>query len=111
MSTHLALPRRGHLEQLHHIFGYFKVNPKRVLFFDPQNPNIDERAFKEHDWFEFYRDANERLPNDSPKPRGNMVSTNCFVDSDHAGVKVTRRSQTGLLIFLTGHLSYGIASD
>ena len=57
MSTHLALPRRGHLEQLHHIFGYLKVNPKHKLFFDPQHPNIDERAFKEHDWFEFYRDA------------------------------------------------------
>ena len=100
MSTHLALPRRGHLEQLHHIFGYLKINPKRKLFFDPQHPNIDERAFKEHDWFEFYRDAKERLPSDSPKPRCNMVSTHCFVDSDHAGDKVTRRSQTGILIFV-----------
>ena len=27
MSTHLALPRQGHLEQLHHIFGYLKMNP------------------------------------------------------------------------------------
>ena len=35
MSTHLALPRRGHLEQLYHIFGYFKAPPKRNLFFDP----------------------------------------------------------------------------
>ena len=100
MSTHLALQRRGHLEQLHHIFGYLKVNPKRKLFFDPQHPNIDERAFKEHDWYEFYHDTMERLPNDSPKPHGNMVSTHCFVDSDHAGDKVTRRSQTGILIFV-----------
>ena len=100
MSTHSALPRRGHLEQLHHIFGYLKINPKRKLFFDPQHPNIDERAFKEHDWFEFYRDPKERLPSDSPKPRGNMVSTHCFVDSDHAGDKVMRRSQTGIRIFV-----------
>ena len=76
------------------------MNPKRKLFFDPQYPNIDERAFKEHDWYEFYRDAKERLPNNSPKPRGNMVLTHCFVDSDHAGDKVTRRSQTGILIFV-----------
>ena len=48
MSTHLALPRWGHLEQLHHIFGYLKMNPKCKLFFDPQHPNIDERAFKEN---------------------------------------------------------------
>ena len=38
MSTHLALPRRGHLEQLYHIFGYLKAHPKRNLFFDPQHP-------------------------------------------------------------------------
>ena len=29
MSTHLAMPRRGHLEQVHHIFGYLKEQPKR----------------------------------------------------------------------------------
>ena len=29
-----------------------------------------------------------------------MVSTHSFVDSDHAGDKVTRRSQTGILIFV-----------
>ena len=90
MSMHLALPRRGHLEQLHHIFSYLKTNPKRKLLFDPQHPNIDKRAFKEHDWYEFYRDAKERLPSDSPKPRSNMVSTHCFVHSNHAGDKVTR---------------------
>ena len=100
ISTHLALPRQGHLEQLHHIFGYLKKNPKCKLFFNPQHPNIDERAFKEHDWYEFYCDAKERLPSDSPKPRSNMVLTHCFVDSDHAGDKVTRRSQMGILIFV-----------
>ena len=100
MSTHFALPRRGHLEKLYHIFGYLKMNPKCKLFFDPQHPNIDERAFEEHDWYEFYRDAKERLPSDSLKPRSNMVSTHCFVYSDHTGDKVTRRSQTGILIFV-----------
>ena len=35
-----------------------------------------------------------------PLPRGRAVSTHCFVDSDHAGDKVTRRSQTGLLLFV-----------
>ena len=100
MSTHLALPGRGHLEQLYHIFGYLKANPKRNLFFDPQHPKVDERAFKEYDWYDFYRDAKERLPSDMPPLRGRLVSTHCFVGSDHAGDKVTRRSQTGILIFL-----------
>ena len=34
-----------------------------------------------------------------PKPRGKLMTTHCFVDSDHAGDKVTWRSQTGILIF------------
>ena len=35
-----------------------------------------------------------------PPPRGESVSTQCFVDSDHAGNTVTKRSQTGLLLFV-----------
>ena len=34
------------------------------------------------------------------KPCGNSVSTNYFVYANHAGNKVTRRSQTGILIFV-----------
>ena len=32
--------------------------------------------------------------------RDNVVSTHCFVDADHAGNRVTRRSQTGILLFV-----------
>eukprot|EP00978_Attheya_sp_CCMP212_P043638 scaffold288169_cov38-Attheya_sp.AAC.1 len=35
-----------------------------------------------------------------PEPRGNEVTINCFVVADHAGNQVTRRSHTGILIFL-----------
>jgi len=35
------------------------------------------------------------------KPRGNPVNTTCFVDANRAGSLVTRRSQTGILIFVT----------
>ena len=35
-----------------------------------------------------------------PKPRGNSVSTHYFVYANHAGNKVTCRSQTGILIFV-----------
>ena len=27
LSTHLALPRTGHLQQVYHIFGYLKQSP------------------------------------------------------------------------------------
>ena len=100
MSTHLALPQRGHLEQLYHMFRYLKANPKRKLYLDPQHPQVDERSFQSYDWYDFYRDAEEAIPGDMPPPRGELVSTHCFVDSDHVGNTVTRRSQTGLLLFV-----------
>ena len=35
-----------------------------------------------------------------PAPLGNTLDITCFVDSDHAGNVVTRRSHTGVIIFL-----------
>ena len=47
-----------------------------------------------------YPDAVEDLPPNVPLPRGKPLSMFVFVDSDHAGDKVTRRSQTGILLYL-----------
>ena len=88
------------MEQVYHVFGYLKTHSNRRLFFDPRHPDIDERAFSNYEWYDFYRDASEQLPNDIPPPRGHAVSTHCFVDADHASNTVTRRMQTGILIFL-----------
>jgi Reverse transcriptase (RNA-dependent DNA polymerase) len=100
MSSHLALPRKGHLLAVYHIFGYLKQHPKRTLAFDPSYPDIDESRFKEVDWRDFYRDAKEKIPADAPTPLGNYVTTHCFVDADHATDRATRRSHTGFLIFV-----------
>ena len=35
-----------------------------------------------------------------PPPRGNAATTHCFVDVDLAANTVTRRSQTGILVFV-----------
>ena len=69
MSTHLAMPRRGHLEQVHHIFGYLKEGPKRKFFFDPQHLELDERSFTTYHWYVNYRDAKEPVLGDMPAPR------------------------------------------
>jgi hypothetical protein len=69
LSTHLAMPRSGHLEQTIHIFAYLKVNPKKTLAVDPQHPVYDENQFSPvADWHDFYRDAKEQIPDDSPPP-------------------------------------------
>jgi hypothetical protein len=66
---------------------------------DPTRPQVDETQFTQEDWKEFYPDAEESKPINAPEPRGNPVLMSCFVDADHAGNKVTRRSHTGIIIF------------
>ena len=50
LSSHLALPRYGHLEQLYHIFAYLKRHHNAEMVFDPSDPVVDESQFEERDW-------------------------------------------------------------
>jgi hypothetical protein len=71
--------------------------------FDPKTTTLDEKAFAAvgiNEWKEFYGDVAEELPARMPEPRGNAVDITCFVDANHAGNVVTRRSHTGILIFV-----------
>jgi hypothetical protein len=52
LSTHLALPREGHLQQVFHVFVLLKAKPKRTIVFDPQHPDIDETRFVKCDWYD-----------------------------------------------------------
>ena len=100
MSRYLANPRRGHLEQLFHMFGYLKRYSRSSLVFDETEPEFDESRFIKCDWTEYYPDAQEAIPPNAPEPRGMAIRTSSFVDADHAGCHVTRRSHTGVLIYL-----------
>ena len=100
MSQHMCLPRQGHLEQVLHIFGYLKSHKKLRIMFDSSRPQISPKRFKKYDWQDFYREAIEDIPHDMPDPLGLPVDTFVFVDSDHGGNKVNRKSRTGILIFI-----------
>ena len=100
MSSHLALPRQGHLEAVLHIMGYLKSHKKQRLAFDPIRPQINPNKFKVYDWEDFYRGVKEAIPHDKPEERGLSVQVSMFVDADLAGDKRNCRSQTGILIFV-----------
>ena len=53
LSSHLALPRIGHLQAVYRIFGYLKQVPKQRLYFDPKKPIISEDRFQILDWEDF----------------------------------------------------------
>jgi hypothetical protein len=99
LSQYLAQPREGHLDQVFHIFGYLKVHGRSKVVFDDTFISWKDK-FTQCDWQDFYPDAKEPIPGNMPEPRGKEVQLNAFVDADHAGNQVTRRSRTGVLIFV-----------
>jgi hypothetical protein len=102
LSQYQANPRFGHLEAVYHIFAYLKKHPDMgKLAYDPHAPDIDETFFNaKADWKDFYGDVTEELPPNMPEPRGHSVNISAFVDANHAGNVVTRRSHTGIFIFI-----------
>jgi hypothetical protein len=58
------------------------------------------RVFKQCDWKQFYGEVKEAIPPNAPPLRGKDVDLHMFIDSDHAGDKLTQRSHTGFLIYL-----------
>ena len=103
MSSHLALPREGHLECLYHMFAYLKKYHNSEMIYDPTEPVIDQRAFKRADWTYSSlseQDRTEVLPPNMPEPRGKGFVIRCYVDADHAGDSVTRKSRTGFIVYL-----------
>ena len=102
LSSYQASPRRGHLEQILHIYAYLKKKPKITLYFDPSTPILDPSMFNgstPEAFQEIYRDAKEEIPRDMPTARGRMVTVTAFVDASHAADKRTRRSHTGFVLF------------
>ena len=72
---------------------------KRNLGFDPAHLTINEKRFQDCDWAEFYQDASEVIPWKKQVPRANFMSTQCFVDANHAGDTKTIWSHTGIMLF------------
>ena len=103
MSQYSASPREGHIEAVYDIFAFLKTHPRLNIVLDPRPVPLDENAFANVElsaWRDLYGDVAEELPPKMPAPLGNTLDITCFVDSDHTGDVVTRRSHTGIIIFL-----------
>ena len=111
LSSCLALPREGHLKQLFRMFSYLEKQHNSEMVFDHTLPDIDYLQFPKQDWDNTVY-ANERgelkedVPKNLPTPLGKGFTMRVFVDSDHAGDQVTRRSRTGFLVYLNNALIY-----
>ncbi len=94
-------PREGHMDAMKRIFGYLKKYHRGCLLMDPNLMDWSQYPTTEdHTWTEMYPNAHEETPYDMPVPKGKPVQITCFMDTDHAHDKITRRSVTGILMFI-----------
>ena len=50
LSSHLAMPREGHMQELLHVFAHLKKHMNTEMVFDPSEPEIDINYFQHQDW-------------------------------------------------------------
>jgi hypothetical protein len=98
-------PREQHLIMAKRILGYLKKFPHYRIVLNPNPFETSQllKNFTEQDnWKEFYPEAMEEIPKDRPEapPNARKVQITIFVDADHAHCEVTRRSVTGIVVFV-----------
>jgi hypothetical protein len=100
LSSHLALPRRGHLEAVFTVYAFLKNKHNSTMVFDPRYTEPNEADFKECDWHDYYPGAQEQISPNAPDVRGKEIDLTMYVDSDHGGDLINRRSRTGYIIYV-----------
>ena len=100
LSSFVAMPREGHMQQVLHIFAYLKIHHNARVVFDPSYPDIDMDMFEKQEWSGMYGTDKEGVPANAPTPIGNEFIIRVYVDASFAGCKVTRRSRTGFIVYL-----------
>ena len=96
-------PREGHLTAAIRVIGYLRKHRDEEIKIDPRPfdySSIEDRISPDYPtWKEFYPDAKEEIPEDAPPPIKD-VQLSVYVDADHAHDVVTRRSVTGIVLFI-----------
>ena len=75
-------------------------DPTKLNIIEPTTLPQERAAHRAKIMRPMYPYAIGDLPTSCPIPLGKSVQRDAFVDADHAGELTTRRSQTGILIFL-----------
>lgn len=105
LSRFVACPREGHLKRVLRVYGYLKHRKNQRIIVDSRDPKFfDESGAMDVDLCQKLLDqypwAAEELDANLPEALLDEIALTGFVDSDHSHDTVTRRSITGLIIFL-----------
>jgi len=83
------------------VFSYLKGRPNGKIICDSSCPDHSRYKSEDHDnWKDFYPDVEEDISPDLPNQYGKPLRITCYVDADHAHCKLTRRSITGIVLFV-----------
>jgi len=101
MAAYTAAPKHGHMARLLRIYGYVKRTMSYGYVVDPHEPrmeNVQVLAFK--DELRVYGDCSEERNAHEMEACDRTLRTTIFVDADHAHDTSTRRSVTGVIVFV-----------
>lgn len=98
LAAYTAAPRQGHFSAMLHMYSYLCQHDRSKIVLDDSYVAINDEI--EADWKTFYPDATEEIPGNAPEARGRSVQMIVFVDADHAADLQTRKSRTGILLYL-----------
>ena len=104
MPSHLALPRRCHLDEVLHMFAYLNGHTNSEMVYDLIWIEFYRSEFRRKDWsyYIYTKDGcvlSENIPPNMTKTRGKGMFVMVYVESDQDGDTVTRRSITVFFIF------------
>ena len=100
MARYNHLPREGHLKSMLRLFGYLKNHSKGSIRNNLKPMKVSDLPEVKTNWKSLYPGAKEDIPLKFPTPKGMMMEITSFFDADHAHDQETRRSVTGVILFL-----------
>ena len=88
--------------QVLHIFKYLGINKDRDLEFNPELSELSGPFTinsKITQIKKMYPGAVKYFPQNAPSPIVNPIPVSCFVENDHVGDKITRSSQSVIILY------------
>ena len=104
MAKYAQAPRQGHLKVLLRIFGYLKHYMRGKITIETSKEEKDDAKEVKHNWQDMYPGVREEIPYNCPTSLGKSVTTKVLFDASHAHDIDTRKSVTGVLLYVNGTL-------
>ena len=107
LAEYSVCPREGHMAMVLKVFACCRKYLYLKPVFDAYDKDFADTEWISGDWKRSYPDISEKnevIPDNAPEPIYKAVQINLFCDASHAVCLETRRSTTGIVVFINGAL-------